>query len=90
MTKKSDFDAPSVDDNKIPPMGSVSIFTEMIRGRTLTIVNANDGGLQIEFRISPGAAFGIAGKLMISAIRAKTHNGMRRARNAISRANQPR
>lgn len=85
VTGNPDFDPPTPDDNKIPPPGGAAVFTERIRGRTLTIINANDGGFEVEFRVSPGAAFEIAAKLMVSAIRAKTHNGIRRARRYITR-----
>jgi hypothetical protein len=62
------------DDEIIPPMGAMSVFTQSIRGRTRTIVSANDGGFDIDFRISPGEAFRIARQLVVSAIKAKTSN----------------
>jgi hypothetical protein len=60
--------------------GSVAVFTD--QGQT--VLNVNDGGFEIECKLSPREAFRVAGQIFGSAVRTATQSGFRRVRGGPS------
>ena len=55
-----------------PTPGAIAVFTD----EKHTIVNVNDGGIEIECRLSPRAAFRVARQIFSSAVRTATRSAV--------------